>query len=563
MSITASRTRRTTGAVALLGALFLLVNVLLIATPATAATDGDRRPCNEYGYEKFNSASGSETLAWGSMTWGSAGGTAGNELAYDIAEGWSVEFCIKAGNVDNTFSGPLTGTGSIFHENPSISHVGYRVVATPTTDAEVSIDQACAEQGPAATTITLDNTASTVTTTFRVDLDDRDATFHDVAPGASTTLDVAADDVLVRWFDVDADERRSASASFDDECEQPEPPTISLVKVFLDEDGTWLSPEEPPAVLVELFDGSSTDTTALLTVNAESLYAGPAVLGESTYTVTEAPIDGWAETACTDEVLTEFQTSATGTGEFAAPQDDTTHVVCNAPEDTPPPPVVSPTAAAVVECDTAYVELDNSASTAAVEFTITGTEGGTIVETVAAGASRTVDIVLVEDAAYSIAISAEGMDTVTAEGTWDCEQTEVEPDVTVRPEVTFAEPTCDDQDAAAVNAVDVDGVAYGLTGEIAPGGTVMVTATAADGYTLAEDAQTAWTHTFDDLADCEEDEVDVEPEATEKPQPAPQPAPAQELAATGFDSTDMLLLALLLMGLGAAALLAPEPRRER
>ncbi len=56
-----------------------------------------------------------------------------------------------------------------------------------------------------------------------------------------------------------------------------------------------------------------------------------------------------------------------------------------------------------------------------------------------------------------------------------------------------------------------------------------------------------------------EQPVEVLPEVIEKPAAAPA---AQELPATGMDSNELLLLALLLMGLGGTLLLAPKQRRE-
>ncbi len=74
-------------------------------------------------------------------------------------------------------------------------------------------------------------------------------------------------------------------------------------------------------------------------------------------------------------------------------------------------------------------------------------------------------------------------------------------DVTpVAPE--FVEPTCISE--AAVTTPEVDGVAYEVSGDIAPGGTVEVTASAIEPAVLAEGAETFWTFTFAELADCDE-----------------------------------------------------------
>ncbi len=131
MTLTSSYRRRTAGFTALFAALLLVLTTLFVISPANADPEvTPSSPCDQHGYEKLNSSSGSESFEWGSLSWGQAGSE--NVLSYDINPGYTVEFCIKAGNVDNTFSGPRTGAGTVTHNNSDISHVGYRVVGTPT-----------------------------------------------------------------------------------------------------------------------------------------------------------------------------------------------------------------------------------------------------------------------------------------------------------------------------------------------------------------------------------------------------------------------------------------------
>ncbi len=369
MVLTSNR-RRTASVTALFAAIILILTTLFVISPASAEEGDD--PCDQYGYNKFNTASGSQELEWGSMKWGDdAGDLDGNpdttELSYEIDPGFAVEFCIKAGNIDNTFSGPVFGSGFISHPNPDISHVGWRLV-------------------PVAT---------------------------------------------------------------------PEEPT------FVDADC-----DDPDASAVNLPETEGVDYTT----------TGTVAPGE-TVTVTATPQDGYV-----------FEPGVTTSWE---------HTFATVPD--------------------------------------------------------------------------------------NCGDIEA---VTAEPE--FTDPTCE---ANAIGLVlpDTEGVTYTVTGDEEPGGTVVVTATADEGYFLADDAVTSWEHTFGALAtDCgtdtddepepsvtptTPDEVEVLPNVIEKPAPTPAPAPApaaqpaaqvaaDELPATGLGSTELLLLALLLMGLGASALLAPDRGRE-
>ena len=96
----------------------------------------------------------------------------------------------------------------------------------------------------------------------------------------------------------------------------------------------------------------------------------------------------------------------------------------------------------------------------------------------------------------------------------------------------FTEPTCDSDPAVVLptstevskkaagpvlETADVDGVHYVVTGELVPGGTVDVDATAIDPNVLAEGATTHWEHTFAELGDCSEVSVPTGPPSVEPP----------------------------------------------
>lgn len=360
MVLTSNR-RRTAGITALFAAFLLILTALFVASPASAEVVEDD-PCNDYGYTKIDEASGTADLDWGSIAWGAdAGDLDGDdkttELSYDIDPGFAVEFCLKAGPIPNTFTGPHFGSGFVSHPNPSISHIGWRLVPVAEPEAPSFVDADCDD--PNASAVNLPETEG-------VDY----AITGTVAPGETVTVDATA------------------------------------------QEGYAIDPA---------------DTTS------------------------------WEHT---------FATVPDNCGDIEA---------------------------------------------------------------------------------------------VTAEP-------------------TFTDPTCE-ANTIGIELPDTEGVTYEVTGDEVPGGDVTVTATADEGYFLAEDAVTTWEHTFGELAtDCEPDtsvtpdtpdEVEVLPNVIEKPAPKPAPAAqpaaqvaAQELPATGLGSTELLLLALLLMGLGASALLAPDRGRE-
>lgn len=94
----------------------------------------------------------------------------------------------------------------------------------------------------------------------------------------------------------------------------------------------------------------------------------------------------------------------------------------------------------------------------------------------------------------------------------------------------FVDPTCDTdagvvlpestilddevEKSAVVETTDVDGVRYEVSGDIVPGGTVEVTASAIAPNVLAEGAQTYWTHTFATPENCD---TVAPPEEEEEP----------------------------------------------
>lgn len=67
--------------------------------------------------------------------------------------------------------------------------------------------------------------------------------------------------------------------------------------------------------------------------------------------------------------------------------------------------------------------------------------------------------------------------------------------------VQFVEPTCQNGNSIGILPTAVTGISYATTGTQAPGGTVTVTATAADGYVI--DGQSVFIHTFNSAQeDC-------------------------------------------------------------
>lgn len=86
----------------------------------------------------------------------------------------------------------------------------------------------------------------------------------------------------------------------------------------------------------------------------------------------------------------------------------------------------------------------------------------------------------------------------------------IEPDCDSDAEVVLPEPTVVEEEpvlsksGAIVLTADVDGVHYEVSGDIEPGGTVEVTASAIEPAVLADGAETFWTYTFAAVEDCDE-----------------------------------------------------------
>ncbi len=248
-------------------------------------------------------------------------------------------------------------------------------------------------------------------------------------------------------------------------------------------------------------------------------------------------------------------------------------------------PVNAPAASIDVSCELggATITLDNTGSDEDVTYTVT-IDGVAQDVVVAAGGTDEIFTAIDEDADYAISVTAEGMDDVTAEGNFDCEQP-----TPVNAPAAAVEVSCDlggatatldntDSDEAVTYTVTVGGVAQDVV--VAPGETdELFTAIDEDAtYAIGVAAAGLDDVTADGTFNCDEPEPAPEPEPTtdvdpdvKTPEPAPEPAPnpapeaevVPELAATGMDSTELLLLALLLTGMGFALLLIPAPSRER
>lgn len=99
----------------------LLVTIGLFAGNVSPASANNVK-CDDLGYTKFDSSSGSETLPWGTLTW------SGQSLTYTLGPGWTVDLCIKSGSAAGT-STYLDLTGSSPEPltiSQGISHIGYK-----------------------------------------------------------------------------------------------------------------------------------------------------------------------------------------------------------------------------------------------------------------------------------------------------------------------------------------------------------------------------------------------------------------------------------------------------
>jgi hypothetical protein len=152
--------------------------------------------------------------------------------------------------------------------------------------------------------------------------------------------------------------------------------------------------------------------------------------------------------------------------------------------------------------------------------------------------------------------------------------TEDDPEpIKVRAGVHFSDPTCNDPNGSEVGVTQVDGVSYQIVGDIEPGGTVTVFATADKGYVLV--GPNEWDHQFAYLEGCgEEPPVDVceedepcwdcetdgngdcdEPNEPNKPNKPEQPNEPKQpkqptLPATGGNLTMLAIAVAMLLGGG-------------
>jgi hypothetical protein len=125
--------RRLAAAVASAGLAFGLTGTMVLTTTGTAhATESPGTPCNKLGFpveNKTEGASGSDTVVVdgttvGSITWGD------RVVEWDLAEGWTIEICVKGGSTDPYEIVEAAGSGSYTHEQ-GISHVAWRVLTRP------------------------------------------------------------------------------------------------------------------------------------------------------------------------------------------------------------------------------------------------------------------------------------------------------------------------------------------------------------------------------------------------------------------------------------------------
>ena len=114
------------------------ISLTTLGTASTASADSGICDVSN-GYQK-DDGGGTITGAFGSLSWSKSSST----LSYDIKAGYTVEICLKAGAGTDaatvkTVTGPeassfSTGTGK------EVSHVGYRVTATPPTDVCTNLE---------------------------------------------------------------------------------------------------------------------------------------------------------------------------------------------------------------------------------------------------------------------------------------------------------------------------------------------------------------------------------------------------------------------------------------
>lgn len=172
MTRTTYARRRTTGRLIAAGGLALPLALVMIGPAAsteptavqstTLAANDDGRTCDKLGYTKFDSESGSETVAGGvKLVW------SGRTLTYTIPEGYTVELCVKGGSTLPIETFTRTSSGSYTHPQ-GISHIGYIVTATPkpTSSATPSASaSATASATPSATASATPSATATASAT--------------------------------------------------------------------------------------------------------------------------------------------------------------------------------------------------------------------------------------------------------------------------------------------------------------------------------------------------------------------------------------------------------------
>lgn len=117
------------------------------------------------------------------------------------------------------------------------------------------------------------------------------------------------------------------------------------------------------------------------------------------------------------------------------------------------------------------------------------------------GTTVTITATAVEGATFEDESTTMEFEFVIGEAEADCDI--VNPPEGVTPVAPgFVDPDCTTE--AQVTTTEVEGVLYEVSGDVVPGGTVEVTASAIEPAVLAEGAETFWTHTFAEVTGCGE-----------------------------------------------------------
>ncbi len=117
----------------------------------------------------------------------------------------------------------------------------------------------------------------------------------------------------------------------------------------------------------------------------------------------------------------------------------------------------------------------------------------------------------------------------------------------------FTDPTCD-QRKVTLTLPQTEGVTYSVEGTVAQGEKVVVTATADEGFVLAEGSQTKWVHRYGDApTGCGSNHHHGGPPPKPNPKPQPNPKTTPKLAFTGVDATIPSIAMGIFALLGGAA----------